>query len=77
MNKKRQSRVAKICTVEPHRRRWVDKLDPEDQKLCEQVRSEVVSRGLPMMTIGQALVDELKLPVTSQVVAKWFRESVK
>jgi hypothetical protein len=77
MSKKQQSRVQKICTVESYRRRWVDKLDPEDQKLCEQVRDEVISRGLPMMTVGQALVDELKLPVNAQAVAKWFREAVK
>lgn len=77
MNKQLQSRVEKICTVEPHRRRWVDKLEPKDQKLCEQVRAEVINRGLPMLTVGQALVDELQLPVNPQAVAQWFRESVK
>lgn len=72
-----KSKVAEICRVKPQTNSWVNRLSPEQRKLAEDVRREVIQNGLPKRPIAQNLVDELDLIVSAQTVALWFREASK
>lgn len=72
-----KSKVQQICSIKPTQKGWFSRLNPEQQKLAEEVRKEVMSKGLPMSPVAKNLIEELQLTVTAQSVVGWFREASK
>lgn len=68
-----QSLIDRICTeTKKKRRTWFDRLSPEDQKLCLEVRERVARDALSPNRIAVNLIAELKLDCSRTVVRHWL-----